>query len=211
MTPTSQYYETMAATIIKGLEKRQMEGYYFASASEAVSKIMAMLPEDSVISWGGSETLEETGMLEALKSSGLTLLDRSAAGSPAEKKELQRKAFSADYYFMSTNAVTTDGELVNIDGNGNRVAALICGPEHVFILAGMNKVAADVEAAIKRVHTYAAPPNAVRLNLKTPCSLTGVCKDCVSKDCICGHTVVTRYNRIPGRIKVFLIGETLGF
>jgi hypothetical protein len=213
MTPIEQYYENLASSVIKGLEKRHMEGYYFKTSQEAVDAILAMLPEGASVSFGGSETLSQSGMLDALRASDekLEIIDRTRAASPEEKKAMQRKAFSVDYYFMSTNAITADGELVNIDGNGNRVAALICGPEHIFILAGMNKVASDVQAAITRVHTNAAPPNAVRLNLNTPCSLTGVCKDCLSPDCICAHTVVTRYNRIPGRIKVFLIGETLGF
>lgn len=211
MTPIQQYYETVAATIIKGLEKRNMEGYYFATSKEAVDYIMSIIPEGSSVSWGGSATLAETGMMEALNASSLTKIDRSSARSPEEKKALERQAFCADYYFMSTNAITSDGELVNIDGNGNRAGALVYGPDHVMILAGMNKVAADTEAAVKRVHTTAAPMNTKRLNLSTPCSMTGVCKDCLSPDCVCAHTVITRYNRLKGRIKVFLIGETLGF
>lgn len=211
MTPIQQYYETMAATIIKGLEKRNMEGCYFASSKEAVDYIMSIIPEGSSVSWGGSMTLSESGMMDALKASSLTLIDRAAAATPEEKKSLERQSFGADYYFMSTNAITTDGELINVDGNGNRVAALVYGPEHVIILAGMNKVTADEETAIKRVHTTAAPMNTKRLNLSTPCSMTGVCKNCLSPDCVCAHTVVTRYNRLKGRIKVFLIGETLGY
>ena len=211
MTPLKQYYETMAASVIRGLEKRQMEGFYCRTSKEAVEQIMAMLPQGSSVSWGGSATLSQTGMLDALKASSLTLIDRAAASSPQEKKELERRAFGADYYFMSSNAITADGELVNIDGNGNRVSALIYGPEHVFLLVGMNKVAADVETALARIHTKAAPPNAMRLGLQTPCSLTGVCKNCLSKDCICAQTVITRFNRSIGRIKVFLIGEELGY
>lgn len=211
MSPIKQYYEKTAATVIKGLEKRGMEGYYFDTAAEAVEAVMAMIPAGSSVSWGGSVTLGESGMMSALQAAGLERIDRAAGANPQEKKALERRAFSADYYFMSANAVTLDGELVNIDGNGNRVAALVYGPEHVMILAGMNKIAANVEDAVRRVHTSAAPPNAMRLGLSTPCSLTGVCKDCLSPDCICAHTVVTRFNRIKGRIKVFLIGETLGF
>lgn len=211
MKPFEQYYETVAATIIKGLEKRNMEGYYFATAKEAVDHIMNMIPEGSSVSWGGSMTLTETGMMDALKASDLTKIDRGTAKSPEEKKALERQALSADYFFMSTNAITTDGILVNVDGNGNRAAALVYGPEHVILLVGMNKIASDEESAIKRVHTTAAPLNTKRLNLNTPCSATGVCKDCLSPDCVCAHTVITRYNRLKGRIKVFLIGETLGF
>lgn len=211
MTPIQQHYETLAATIIKGLEKRNMEGYYFATAKEAVDHIMSIIPEGSSVSWGGSMTLAESGMMDAIKASSLTKIDRGAATSPEEKKALERQAFTADYYFMSSNAITTDGILVNVDGNGNRAAALVYGPEHVIMLVGMNKVAADEEAAVKRVHTVAAPMNTMRLNLNTPCSKTGVCKDCLSPDCVCAHTVITRYNRLKGRIKVFLIGEMLGY
>ena len=211
MSPLNQYYETMAASIIKGLEKRGMEGYYCSSSQEAVEKIMAMIPAHSSVAWGGSATLNETGMLNALKAADLEIIDRDSAPTPEEKKARERKSFCADYYFMSTNAITTDGELLNVDGNGNRVSALVYGPDHVIILAGMNKVAADEQAALQRIHTQAAPPNTIRLGLKTPCSQTGICKDCTSPDCICAHTVITRFNRIKGRIKVFLIGETLGF
>lgn len=211
MSPTEQYYEILANSIIKGLEKRGMEGAYFKTSKEAVAHVLSMLPSKASVSWGGSITLEQTVLIDALKEKDLELIDRSLATSLEEKKVAQQRAFCADYYFMSTNAITADGELVNIDGNGNRVAALICGPEHVIILAGMNKVAADTDAAIQRVHTSAAPPNTMRLGLHTPCSQTGICKDCLSPDCICAHTVITRFNRNKGRIKVLLIGEILGF
>ena len=211
MSPTEKYYETLANSVIKGLEKRGMEGYYFKTSKEAVAYVLSMLPSGASVSWGGSVTLAQTGLMDALREKDLELIDRSLAASPEEKKAAQQKAFCADYYFMSTNAITADGELVNIDGNGNRVAALICGPEQVIILAGMNKVTADTETAIKRVHTNAAPPNTLRLGLHTPCSQTGICKDCLSPDCICAHTVITSFNRNKGRIKVLLIGEILGF
>ena len=211
MTPLQKYYETLASTVIKGLEKRGMEGYYCAASAEAVEKIMAMIPEGSTVAWGGSATLNETGMMDALLASDLKKIDRNTAPTPEAKVKLERDAFCADYYFMSTNAITADGELVNVDGNGNRVAALVYGPDHVMILAGMNKVSADIDAAFKRLHTVAGPANTTRLNLNTPCSQTGICKNCVSPDCICAHAVITRFNRHKGRIKVFLIGETLGF
>lgn len=211
MTPMKQHYANLAATVIKGLEKRNMEGYYFETAQEAVDKIMSVMPEGSVVAFGGSQTLYQTGMMDALKHSNLHVLDRYAQETPEGRREVERQSFMSDYYFMSTNAITLDGELVNVDGNGNRVAALVYGPDHVMILAGMNKVVADVENAHKRLRTQAAPPNTVRLNLKTPCSQTGVCKNCLSPGCICAHTVVTRYCNTQGRIKVFLIGEELGY
>ena len=130
---------------------------------------------------------------------------------PEDSRKIFHDALMADYYFMSTNAMTIDGELVNIDGNGNRVAALIYGPENVIILAGMNKVAKDVAEAVDRVHLTATPMNCVRLNKQTPCAVTGVCADCLSPDCICNQVVITRRSGIQGRIKVILIGEELGY
>ena len=117
----------------------------------------------------------------------------------------------ADYFLMSTNAITMDGELVNIDGRSNRVSCLCWGPQNVIIIAGMNKVALDVESALKRVRNFAAPPNAVRLNKNTPCAQTGKCADCYSPDCICSQIVITRRSSTPNRIKVILVGEELGY
>ena len=136
---------------------------------------------------------------------------RQVCKTPEDSRKIFHDALMADYYFMSTNAMTIDGELVNIDGNGNRVAALIYGPENVIILAGMNKVAKDVAEAVDRVHLTATPMNCVRLNKQTPCAVTGVCADCLSPDCICNQVVITRRSGIQGRIKVILIGEELGY
>lgn len=212
MEPKKQYYRNLAATIIKNLEKRQMEGYYFETAAEAVKKATSFLTPGCSVGFGGSMTLSESGMMDALQNHpDLTLFDRSKAKDAAETKEIYRKCLTADYFFMSTNAITADGELVNIDGNGNRAAALIYGPEYVIILAGMNKVVRDVKEAISRVHNIAAPPNGNRLNTKTPCAITGVCSDCFSPGCMCSHTVITRRSGTPGRIKILLIGEELGY
>lgn len=211
MTPMQEFYEKQASIIIKNLEKRNMEGYYFPDSKSAVKKAMSFLPDFAVVSWGGSMTLTECGMMDALKASGLTLIDRSQAVTPEETKAMYRQALSADYYFMSSNAITLDGKLVNIDGTGNRVAALTYGPDHVILLVGMNKAAKDEASALERIHTQAAPPNAMRLKMKTPCGLTGVCSDCTSKECICSQTLIIRYNRFKGRIKVILIGENLGY
>ena len=164
------------------------------------------------VGFGGSMTLAESGMGSALrKREDITLLDRGKAGSPEEVKEIYHKSLHADYYFMSSNAITADGELVNIDGTGNRAAALIYGPEHVIILAGMNKVAPTLEEAISRVRNVASPINALRLGRNTPCAATGLCSDCLSPDCICSHTVITRKSAPEKRIKVILVGESLGY
>lgn len=212
MNPKEQYYKNLSDTIISGLEKRQMEGYYCPTAAEAVSLARSFLTRGSTVGFGGSMTLAETGMLDALRSdSGITLYDRGQAKNPEEIADIYHQCLNADYYFMSTNAITSDGQLVNIDGNGNRVAALIYGPREVIILAGMNKVTDSVEAAIARVHNQATPPNCLRLSRNTPCCHTGVCADCLSPDCICNQTVITRRSGTPGRIKVILIGEEYGY
>ena len=211
-TPKTLYYETLANTVIKNLEKRQMEGYYCPTIEEAEKKVFSYLDNGCTVSFGGSMTLDETGMLTALRHDpSIHLIDRAKASTPAETKKMYHEALSADYYLMSTNAITTDGELVNIDGTGNRVAALIYGPENVIILAGMNKVSANVEEALSRVHNIASAMNCKRLDRKTPCAATGVCGDCLSPDCICNQVVITRRSGIKGRIKVILIGEEYGY
>lgn len=210
-TPKTNFYEVQAATIIKNLAKRNMDGYYCPDAASAVTLALSLIPEGSSIGWGGSMTLNETGLMDALKEHAYTLIDRSTASTPEERQQIYAKTVLADYYLMSTNAITLDGQLVNIDGTGNRVACLIHGPEHVLVLAGMNKVCTDVESAMKRVKNCAAPPNTVRLSCKTPCAVTGTCGDCLSPETICCQEVVTRYSRIPGRITVILIGEEYGY
>lgn len=175
-------------------------------------KVFSFLDGNCTVSFGGSMTLEDTGLLTALRHDpNIRLIDRSTANSPDEVKQMYHDALSADYYLMSSNAITKDGELVNIDGTGNRVAALIYGPENVIVLAGMNKVVANVDEALSRVHNVATPMNCLRLNKKTPCSATGVCADCLSPDCICNQVVITRRSGMEGRIKVILIGEELGY
>ena len=211
MTPKQIYYENAAATIIKGLEKRQMEGYYCPDRTSAVAKALELMPEGSSIAWGGSMSLHESGLMEAVCHGPYKIIDRESAKTPEEQRQLYGKIACCDYFLMRTNAITMDGELVNIDGRGNRVAFLCYGPQNVIILAGMNKVVTDVDAGLKRVRNTATPPNTVRLHKKTPCAVTGRCGDCFSPDCICSQFVVTRRSGIPGRIKVILVGEELGY
>lgn len=209
--PKATFYANQAATIIKNLEKRNMEGYYCPDAASAVEKALSMMPEQSVISWGGSMTLTEIGLMEQIKKRNYVVIDRMLANTPEERQKVYGQTVLADYFLMSTNAITLDGQLVNIDGAGNRVACLIHGPKNVLILAGMNKVCPDLESAFKRVKNCATPPNTVRLNCKTPCAVTGVCGDCLTPETICCQEVITRYSRIKGRIKVILIGEEYGY
>lgn len=206
------YYKNLADTIIKNLQKRQMEGYYFETAADAVAKAGSYLASGNTVGYGGSMTLTDSGMMDSLRSNkDIILFDREDATTPEELHRIFHQSFDTDYFFMSSNAITSSGELVNIDGTGNRVAALIYGPKYVILFVGMNKVCRNVEEAIRRVHNVASPPNCNRLNRNTPCSVTGVCADCLSPDCICNQTVITRRSGTPGRIKVFLIGEELGY
>lgn len=197
--------------IIANLKKRNMEGYFYEDSASCVRAILDMIPDGSSISWGGSASVQESGMMDALKNGSYELIDRSLAKTPEEQQEIYGRTIMSDYYFMSTNAITYEGELVNIDGNGNRVACLIHGPRHVIIIAGMNKVTTTLEGAFERARTMACPPNAVRLDKKTPCAATGKCGNCLSPDCFCNQIVVTRRSGHTGRIKVFLVAEDLGF
>lgn len=212
MTVKEEYHSKLAQTLIQNLSKRQMEGFYCPTAKDACEKALSLIHPDSSVSFGGSMTLEESGILPALRArEDLHLIDRTKAGTPEETRKCYLDAFDADHYFMSTNAITLDGELINIDGNGNRVAALIYGPRQVIIVAGMNKVVTDIPSGVRRVRNSATPPNCIRLNKNTPCAATGTCSDCLSPDCICNQIVITRRSGSPDRIKVILVGEELGY
>jgi hypothetical protein len=205
--------ENQSIDIMKQLEKRNIESYYCNTKENALAQAISLLKPGCSVSWGGSATLEEIGLIDYIKkhTNDYIVYDRDTAKNPEEKKEIYRKASTCDCYFMSSNAITKDGILVNIDGNGNRVASLCNGPDQVVLIVGMNKVSGSIEEAIDRIHMIAAPANALRLKLKTPCTLTGDCMQCLSKECICSQLVVTRFNRNNGRIKVILVGEDLGF
>lgn len=204
-------FSRQAETIIKNLKKRNMEGFYFNSATACTEAILDEMPKGSLVSWGGSESIKECGLLEAIQRGDYELIDRSTAKTPEESRQIYAKTVLADYYLMSTNAITTDGELINIDGNGNRVACLIQGPRHVIIVAGMNKVVTDVPGGVSRVRNIASPANAIRLERNLPCAGSGICHDCLSPECFCNQIVVTRRSMHPGRIRVYLVGEELGY
>lgn len=208
------HYKILADKIIDKLVLRNMEGYYAATKEEALELVKEKFLTGGVsVAWGGSMTMTEMGLMEYLQSgeSGCVIYDRMAAKTPEEQKAMKANIVNADYFIMSTNAITMDGELVNIDGTANRVSFLCYGPENVLVIAGMNKVATDVEDALKRVKNIASPPNAIRLHRDTPCAQNGRCADCLTEDCICSQTVVTRRSSNKGRIKVILVGEELGF
>lgn len=211
MSHKKEAFAAMAQSIIKNLEKRNMEGYYFETSSECVKAIMDSIPENSVIGWGGSESVKECGLMEAIHNGSYKLIDRTTAKNPEESRQLYAQTVLADYYLMSTNAITLDGELINIDGNGNRVACLIQGPSHVIIVVGMNKVVTDVPSGVARVRNMASPANAIRLKKNLPCAATGHCHDCLSPECFCNQIVVTRRSGHVGRIRVYFVAEELGY
>lgn len=211
MTYQQSAFQTAAQGIIENLEKRGMEGYFFTDSKSCVDAVCKELPDGCSVSWGGSVTLTETGMMAALEAGNYERIDRMAAKTPQESRELYARTVLSDYYFMSTNAITLDGELVNVDGKANRVACLAHGPSNVIIIAGMNKLVTNVEEGIQRARNIAAPANAKRLDKNTPCYATGRCGNCLSPDCMCSQIVITRKSMEKGRIKVYLVAENLGF
>ncbi len=205
----------------ENLRKNNMEAFIAADREEAYRIVEGILKPNDVISCGGSVTLAECGIDKLMSSGRYRFLDRSKAADREETEEIYRKAFSADVYLTSANAVTENGELYNVDGNSNRVAAICYGPKTVIFVVGCNKLVATVEDAVKRVKTHAAPPNAARLSCPTPCAATGECislknggdmpSGCRSEGRICCNYVVSAWQRHPGRFKVVLVAEELGF
>lgn len=203
--------QLLGETLVKRLTQRGFGAYYCADKGAALAKALELIPADDVVSWGGSVTLKEIGLLEAVKRRN-PVIDRDTAATLEEKTALMRQALLCDTFLMSANAISKDGQLVNIDGNGNRAAALIYGPKQVVVIAGMNKVAGTLEGALDRARNVAAPINAARFaGLPTPCAKLGACGDCASAQSICSQVVITRTCRTPQRIKVVLVGESLGF
>ncbi len=199
-------------TVVSALEKRGFEAYYCATKEEALEKAISVIPKEHTVGWGGSMSIGEIGLVDRLRKDGYTLIDRDLGKTPEEKTALMRKVLSADTFITGTNALTENGMLLNVDGNGNRVAAITFGPKSVVVIAGINKVVRDIDAAVARIRTTAAPINATRFpGLKTPCAATGKCGECLSDDCICAHWVTTRMSKPKNRIKVILVGEELGF
>ena len=208
---TKKRYDKAGPQVVKALEKRHFEAYYVSTAAEAVEKVVELIPKEHTVSWGGTATVDALGIKRRLAQEGIALIDRDTAQTPQERQEMLKKALTCGTFLMSSNAISADGQLVNLDGNANRVAALCFGPESVLVIAGMNKVMGDLDSAIARARQVAAPANAQRFDIKTPCAVTGSCGDCTSPDCICCQMVITRACRPAGRIKVILVGEDLGF
>jgi L-lactate utilization protein LutB len=204
-------YKVQSETIIKNLQRRNMEGYYFDTREEAIEKVMSLIKQEDVVSWGGSYTIDELGIKKLLEEKEISVIDRDKAKSPEENVKLRKQSLTADVYLTSTNAITIDGELINIDGAGNRLAAYCYGPDSVIVVAGMNKVVPDLDVAIGKVRADATIPNTFRTNSQPPCRFTGKCSECTMKDTLCCQILITRYSKPQNRIKVILVGESLGF
>ena len=200
--------ELLAQKVIKGLASRNMTGYYAADRNEALKLALELIPEGSSSTMGGGMSVHEIGLVKALQEGNYNFIDRDAV---ADKRAAMLAAYDADVFLTSTNAMTEDGELVNIDGNANRVSAIAQGPKKVLFIVGMNKVCPDLDTAMKRARNVAAPINAQRFGLDTPCTKTGSCMNCKSADTICCQFLITRFSRHAGRIHVILVNDNLGF
>ena len=212
MNPTEQRNELLGQRMIKNLNRRHIEAYYCPTAAEAVKKVSELIPDGSSVTWGGSMTIRDMGIPQQLCNRGtLEVLDRDKAETPEEIQEIYLRAFTSDVYLSSANAISEDGVIVNIDGNGNRVAAITWGPKKVIFVIGINKVAQTVEAALARARSTASPINAQRFDINTPCKTDGVCHNCNSTDCVCSYVHFLRNSRNKGRHVVVLVGEDLGY
>lgn len=199
-----------AEKVMEHLRPNRMDAYYAENSAQALSIIKDIIPEGAVCRVGGSQTLHETGVIELLENGDYNFRDSHAA-SPKEVEAVRREAFSADYFLASANAITEDGKIYNVDGIGTRVAPIIFGPENVILVVGTNKIVANMDEAVYRLEHLAAPANATRIGCDTPCTKLGFCAHCKTAGRICCSYTVLSYQRIPGRIKVIIVGEHLGY
>lgn len=210
-TPKELYYEKRAAILVKNLKSRHFEACYCPTKQEALAKALEWIPEGASVGWGGAMSVQQIGLIDAVRTGNYRAIDRETAKTPQEREQAARDCFGADVFLTGANGLSLSGEMVNIDGMGNRVSAIIYGPKEVLVIAGMNKVEDTLEKAVIRARTVAAPMNQQRFLRETPCAATGVCADCKSPDCICNQIVITRHCRPANRIKFILVGEELGF
>lgn len=211
MTPKELRNERLAERMIKNLKRRNMEAFYCKTSEETIQKVLELIPDGSSITWGGSMTIRDMGLPDALSKKGTyEVLDRDLVEGNEEKVQMYVRAFTTDVYLSSANAISEDGVIVNIDGNGNRVAAITWGPKKVIFIIGLNKVAQTVEAALARARSTASPINAARFDIKTPCQVDGVCHNCNSPESICNYVHFLR-NSPHGKHTVILVGENLGY
>lgn len=209
--PKQSYYEKRAVRLIAKLQERHFDAYYCKDLEAALRQALALIPEGSTVGWGGAMSAQQVGLMDALHAGNYTVIDRDRTNTPEERKAAMKQCLLADVFITGANALSMDGQMVNIDGMGNRVAAIVYGPESVIVIAGLNKVEDTLEDALHRARTVAAPINKQRFPGETPCLITGVCSDCKSENSICNQILITRNSRPAGRIKIILVGEELGF
>lgn len=203
--------QMLGEKVVKALSTRNIEAFYADSKEKALGKALELIPEGSTVAWGGSMSIEEIGLKKAICEGNYKELNRDHAKTPEEKRAIELATYDVDYFLTSANAISEDGVIVNIDGNSNRVSAIAYGPKHVLMIIGMNKVVKDAENALSRARNEAAPINAQRFNIDTPCKKTGACFDCQSPSSICCQFLITRRSMHAGRIKVILVNDELGF
>jgi L-lactate utilization protein LutB len=204
------YYAKRGAILVKNLQSRHFDAYYCETKEDACKKALELIPEGATIGWGGVMSAHQIGLVEALHNGNYNPIDRDRWETQEEKLEAAKAAMFADFFLTGANGLSLSGEMVNIDGTGNRVAAIVYGPKEVLVIAGMNKVMDTLEDAVTRARTIAAPLNQQRFQLDNPCTVTGSCADCKSETCICNQILITRHCRPAGRIKFILVGEDLG-
>ena len=209
-TPKQLYYEKRGKILVKNLQARHFEAYYCADKEAALKKALELIPEGSTVGWGGTMSCEQIGLMQALHAGNYRPMDRDLAKTPEEREQMMRDMLLADVFLTSANGMSLDGQMVNIDATGNRVAAIVYGPKSIIVVAGMNKVEDTLEAAVNRARTVAAPMNNQRFGNDNPCSITGACGNCKNEKCICNQILITRHCRPVGRIKFILVGEELG-
>ena len=209
-TSKELYYEKRGRILVRNLENRHFEAHYCATREEAAEKVLELIPEGASIGWGGTLTCAQLGLMEMLHAGNYNCMDRDLCATAEDREKLQRQMFFADWFITGANGLSLDGQMVNIDGTGNRVAPIVYGPRNILVVAGMNKVEDTLEAAMNRARTVAAPMNKQRFPNQTPCEVTGTCGDCKAEGCICNQILVTRHCRPAGRIKFILVGEDLG-
>ena len=209
-TPKELSYEKRGNLLVKHLENRHFEAYYCKDCEQALKKALELIPQGASVGWGGAMSAQQIGLIDVIRTGNYVALDRDSCKSPEEKEHMARACFNADVFLTGANALSLDGQMVSIDGTGNRVAPIVYGPRTVLVIAGMNKVMDTLDDAVRRARTVAAPMNQQRFLLPNPCTATGSCADCKSETCICNQILITRHCRPVGRIKFILVGEDLG-
>lgn len=204
------YFEKRGQILVKNLQNRHFDAWYCATKEDALAKVLELIPEGAKIGWGGVLSAQQIGLFDALRSGNYDLLDRDLCKTQEEREQMMKDALFSDVFLTGANGLSLDGQMVNIDGTGNRVGAIIYGPKKVIVIAGMNKVCDTLEEAVKRAREVAAPLNMMRFMKDTPCAATGKCGDCKAEGCICNQIVITRHCRPVGRIQFVLVGEQLG-